>query len=103
LLLGQRASEALTAAGESAFLIIGKASFPSDPSRWVIHLVPVPMATASAACEVAKGHRKPGKRIVPPAIEAAPATALLRGKNRLQGNPSRKDQRQIVHRLIQHP
>ncbi len=58
ILLSQAASEALTATGESAFLVIGKASHPDDPSRWVIHLVPVPMATASAACSVALGtHR----------------------------------------------
>lgn len=31
-----------------------------------------------------------------------PATALLGGKNRLQGNPSRRDQRQFAHRLIQY-
>jgi hypothetical protein len=68
IILDQQSSEALTATGESAFLVIGKASLPSDPSRWVIHLLPVPMATAAAACEVATGARKPGKRIVPPAI-----------------------------------
>jgi hypothetical protein len=68
ILLGQRASDHLTATGESAFLVIGKASHPDDPSRWILHLVPVPMATASAACEIAMGLRKPGKRIITPAI-----------------------------------
>jgi hypothetical protein len=58
IILDQQSSEALTATGQSAFLVIGKASHPDDPSRWVIHLVPVPMATASAACNVAIGtHR----------------------------------------------
>jgi hypothetical protein len=58
ILLGQRASDHLTATGESAFLVIGKASLPDDPSRWILHLVPVPMATAAAACNVAIGtHR----------------------------------------------
>ena len=58
ILLSQTASDHLTATGEAAFLIVGKASLPSDPSRWVIHLVPVPMATAAAACNVALGtHR----------------------------------------------
>jgi hypothetical protein len=68
ILLSQAASEALTATGESAFMVIGRASHPDDPARWILHLVPVPMATASAACEVATGVRKAGKRIVPPAI-----------------------------------
>jgi hypothetical protein len=58
ILLGQRASDHLTATGESAFIVIGKASHPDDPSRWVIHLVPLDMKTATAACNVALGtHR----------------------------------------------
>lgn len=64
LMLSEMESAALTATGESAFLIVGKASLPDDPTRWILHLVPVPMATASAACEVALGTRKAGKRIV---------------------------------------
>jgi hypothetical protein len=68
ILLDPATSDALSATGESAFLVIGKASLPSDPSRWILHLVPVPMATAAAACEVATGARKPGRRIIPPAI-----------------------------------
>lgn len=63
LLLGERASAALTATGESAFVVIGKASHPDDPSRWVIHLLPVPMKAACEASEVAQGVRKAGKRI----------------------------------------
>jgi hypothetical protein len=58
LLLSQAASDYLSATGESAFMVIGKASHPDDPSRWILHLVPVPMATAAAACNVALGtHR----------------------------------------------
>jgi hypothetical protein len=68
ILLGQRASDHLSATGESAFLVIGKASLPSDPSRWILHLVPLDMKTACEACEVATGARKPGRRINPPAI-----------------------------------
>lgn len=66
ILLDPATSDTLTATGESAFLIVGKASWPDDPSRWVLHLVPCPMATASAACEIALGQRKPGKRIQTP-------------------------------------
>lgn len=58
LLLDQTASDYLSATGESAFVVIGKASLPDDPTRWVIHLLPVQMATATAACNVALGtHR----------------------------------------------
>jgi len=68
LLLGQAASDYLTATGEAAFLIVGKASHPDDPARWVIHLLPVSMKTACEACEVATGQRKAGRRIITPAI-----------------------------------
>ena len=58
IILDQQSSEALTATGEAAFLVIGKASLPDDPSRWALHLVPVDMKTATAACNVALGtHR----------------------------------------------
>lgn len=69
ILLGQRASAHLTAAGGDAFLVVGKSSYPGDPSRWILHLVPCPMDRASAACEVATGKRKPRKRVT--AAEAA--------------------------------
>lgn len=58
ILLGEKASAALTAAGDAAFVVIGKASHPDDPTRWVIHLMPLDMKTATAACNVALGtHR----------------------------------------------
>ena len=65
-MLDQTASDYLSATGESAFVVIGKASHPDDPSRWVIHLLPLDMKTACEASEVALGTRKPGKRIVTP-------------------------------------
>jgi hypothetical protein len=83
ILLSQAASEALTATGESAFLVIGKASLPSDPSRWVIHCVPLDMKAACEACEVATGARKPGKRINTPAIATDALTATTGGKDGL--------------------
>ena len=82
ILLGQRASDHLSATGEAAFLVIGKASLPDDPSRWVIHLLPVPMATASAACEIALGLRKAGRRIIPPAITTDASQAPCSAGNR---------------------
>jgi hypothetical protein len=58
ILLDPATSDALSATGEAAFLVIGKASLPDDPSRWILHLVPLDMKTATAACNVALGtHR----------------------------------------------
>lgn len=56
ILLGPSASQALTDAGPNVFLVIGRASYPEDPSRWVLHLVPVDsIKTANDAVSVAKG------------------------------------------------
>lgn len=64
ILLGERASAALTAAGESAFVVLGRASYPDDPARWAIHAVPLDKSLADQLCEIAMGIRKPGKRIL---------------------------------------
>jgi hypothetical protein len=58
ILLGERASEALTAAGADAFVVIGRATYPGDPTRWAIHLLPVPMNLACDAIAVATGEVK---------------------------------------------
>ena len=81
ILLSQAASDHLTATGESAFLVIGKASLPDDPTRWVIHLLPVTMKTACDAIAVATGEA----RATRPRVKASPApadalTALSGGK-----------------------
>lgn len=55
ILLSESTSAALTAAGDSAFVVIGKASHPDDPTRWAIHILPVTMKTACDAIAVAKG------------------------------------------------
>jgi hypothetical protein len=68
ILLSQAASEALLSAGE-CFVIAGKSSHPEIAGRVVLHLVSIPKAQADAACEVALGIRKAGKRIVTPAID----------------------------------
>jgi hypothetical protein len=83
ILLDPATSDTLSATGEAAFFVIGKASHPDDPSRWVLHLVPVDMQLACQACEVATGARKPGKRINPPAT--AP--------DALEGHPMAKNGR----------
>ncbi len=79
ILLDPATSDALSATGESAFLVIGKASLPSDPSRWALHLLPVDMQLACQACEVATGLRKPGRRIITPAIDKDAASLTIGG------------------------
>ena len=80
LMLGQRASEALTATGEAAFVVIGKASLPDDPTRWVIHLLPLTMKTACDAIAVATGEaRATRSRVKGPATTEKPATLTTGG------------------------
>jgi hypothetical protein len=55
ILLSKAASDHLTASGESCFAVIGRASYPDDPSRWVLHLQPCDIATADNAVAVAQG------------------------------------------------
>jgi hypothetical protein len=72
IILGQAASEALTAAGVDCFMVIGKASHPEDPARWVIHLAPVTMRTAQDACEVLLGTKVAKKLPKPKAPDLIP-------------------------------
>jgi hypothetical protein len=62
-------------------MVIGRASHPDDPARWILHLVPVDMQLSCQACEVATGVRKPGRRIVTPAIATDAASLTIGGKN----------------------
>jgi hypothetical protein len=51
-------SHQLSQAGPGAFSIVGRASYPGDPSRWILNLTPVEWKTAAAACHVLRGtHR----------------------------------------------
>jgi hypothetical protein len=57
ILLSEQASAALLSAGE-CFVIAGKSSHPEIAGRIVLHLLPLDMKTATAACNVAIGtHR----------------------------------------------
>jgi hypothetical protein len=68
ILLSEAASKHLLEAG-SFFAVIQRGSYPThDGTRMVIHVLPCDYPTAAAAVEVAQGIRKPGKRIIPPAI-----------------------------------
>lgn len=79
ILLSQAASEALLSAGE-CFVIAGKSSHPEIAGRIVLHLVSIPKAQADAACEVALGLRKPGKRVSPPPAALDALTLTTDGK-----------------------
>jgi hypothetical protein len=80
ILLSEAASRHLLEAGE-CFAICGKSSHPEIAGRIVLHLVGIPKAQADAACEIAMGIRKPGRRIIPPAITKDASTAMLEGKD----------------------
>ena len=57
VLLSESASKHLLEAGD-CWMIAGKSSHPEIPGRVVIHLLPLDMKTATAACNVALGtHR----------------------------------------------
>jgi hypothetical protein len=57
ILLSEAASRHLLEVGE-CWMIAGKSSHPEIPGRVVIHLLPLDMKTATAACNVALGtHR----------------------------------------------
>jgi hypothetical protein len=79
ILLSEEASRHLLEAG-SFFAVIQRGSYPShDGTRLVIHVLPCDYQTAAAACEVAQGLRKPGKRIVTPPAAPEAATLTIRG------------------------
>ena len=63
VLLSESASKHLLEAGD-CWMIAGRSSHPEIAGRIVLHLVSIPKAQADAACEVALGTRKAGKRII---------------------------------------
>jgi hypothetical protein len=81
ILLSESASKHLLEAGE-CWMIAGRSSHPEIAGRIVLHLVAIPKAQADAACEIALGLRKPGRRIIPPAITTDASQAPSRAGNR---------------------
>jgi len=55
LVLGPVESAVLKATGERCFVLVGRETYPGDPSRMAIMLLPVPLETAQAAESVALG------------------------------------------------
>lgn len=65
ILLSEASSRHLVAQGE-AFAIVGRSSFPDQPGRMAIFCQAVPLATATAACQILAGTHR-AQRIKPPA------------------------------------
>lgn len=55
ILPGPTASATLTEAGAECFALVGRDTYPGEPSRWVILLCPVPLTVANAASRVLLG------------------------------------------------
>lgn len=82
LLLSAAASEVLSATGAECFTVICRATRndPDEAGRFVVHLAPVSMPTAKAACHVLLGtHRAvripQPKPVIQPPMSPAPAHA----------------------------
>ena len=80
ILLSEQASAALLSAGE-CFVICGKSSHPEIAGRIVLHLLPLEKQLADQLCEIALGQRRPGRRIIPPAITTDALTLTIDGKD----------------------
>ena len=55
ILLSEAASRHLTESGEECFAIVSRQSWPADPKRWAIYLLPVSLRTANDATAVLLG------------------------------------------------
>jgi hypothetical protein len=80
ILLNEADSAHLLQSGE-CWMIAGRSSHPEIPGRIVLHLLPLEKQLADQLCEIALGQRRPGRRIIPPAIDKDAPTAMLEGKD----------------------
>lgn len=55
ILLSEAASQHLTESGEEAFAIVARQTWPHDPKRWAIYLLPVTLRVANDATAVLLG------------------------------------------------
>jgi hypothetical protein len=55
ILLDYEQSEILTDAGADVFLVIGRGSWPGNPNRWQLWIVPSTVKQVDAAVRVATG------------------------------------------------
>jgi hypothetical protein len=58
ILLDPEQSEIISDMGESAFIVIGRGSYPHSAGRWQLWIVPCSIAQADAAVRVARGISK---------------------------------------------
>ena len=65
VLLDPEQSEILSDLGEACFAVIGRASHPGNPKRWVLHVLPTSIETANQAVKVAKGELRTVKPRTP--------------------------------------
>ena len=65
ILLSETASRHLAEHGAACFAVVGRATYPADPKRWIVYLLPCSIEAANAATSVALGTRKASK-IRPP-------------------------------------
>lgn len=72
IILTEEQSRIIHAAGEGAFQIIGRGSWPESVGRYVLHLAPVDWQTAIDASEVLLGRMKAVKIRPPKQIETPP-------------------------------
>jgi len=91
ILLSEAVSRHLIETGESAFIVIGKASWPDDPKRWALHLVPASVAQVNALLAVIRDEA----RVVRKSPQKSPrlATSHPRAK---EGHSSTTDQSQYL-------
>lgn len=58
LVLGERASAALSSVGENAFVVITRATTDDPPGRWAMHILPTDIKSVNDAVQVATGRAK---------------------------------------------
>jgi hypothetical protein len=69
ILLSEAASRHLSATGENAFLVAGRGSWPDQPDRWRLWLVPCPVKAANDAVRVARGEARAVRIKQSPTVE----------------------------------
>jgi hypothetical protein len=61
ILLSEAASRHLSTTGENAFVLVGHATYPDDPKRWILYLLPTTVEAANAGTAVARGTHRAAK------------------------------------------
>jgi hypothetical protein len=105
ILLGPTASRVLSESGEQSSVVVGRGSYPSDPSRWVIYLKPCSLEVANAACSIlAETHtatriKTASCAIAKPANAFAPVIESGRRQDTAAGTSTRSDRLKIGRKI----